>query len=90
MIRLPDPERSRALLFGTATYASDELSDLPAVAHDLQDLRGALTSPLGAFAAEHRDVLLDPPGLIPLFDALNRQAAEARDRHRPCLHRPRS
>ncbi|KUN97575.1 caspase, EACC1-associated type [Streptomyces caeruleatus] len=79
MIRLPDPERSRALLFGTATYASDELPDLPAVVDNLEDLRGALTSPLGSFAAEHCHVLLDPPGLIPLFDALDHQAAEARD-----------
>ncbi|MCZ4606618.1 caspase family protein [Streptomyces sp. Lzd4kr] len=79
MIRLPDRAHSRAFLFGTASYESDELPDLPAVANNLQDLREALTSPVGAFAAERCTVLLDPPGAIPLYDALNHLATEATD-----------
>lgn len=48
MIRLPDPERSRAFLFGAATYRYDDFPDLPAVADNLRDLRAALTPPLAA------------------------------------------
>ncbi|MEV1078272.1 caspase family protein [Streptomyces sp. NPDC050211] len=79
MIRLPDPEGSRAFLFGTATYEADDLADLPAVANNLDDLRAALTSPLGAFAAERCTVLLDPAGSIPVYDALRHHAAAATD-----------
>ncbi|MEW2398538.1 caspase family protein [Streptomyces sp. NPDC046862] len=79
MTRLPDPERSRAFLFGTASYEADELADLPAVGNNLTDLRAALTSPLGAFAEERCTVLLDPPGAIPVYDALRHHAAEATD-----------
>ncbi|WP_406257806.1 caspase domain-containing protein [Streptomyces nigra] len=79
MIRLPDRERSRAFLFGTASYESDEFPDLPAVANNLEDLHAVLTSPDGAFAAEHCTVLLDPPDAIPLYDALHHQATEATD-----------
>ncbi|MEU4685652.1 caspase, EACC1-associated type [Streptomyces xinghaiensis] len=79
MTRLPDPERSRALLFGTAAYEADELADLPAVGNNLADLRTALTSPLGAFTDERCTVMLDPPSAIPVYDALRHHAAETTD-----------
>ncbi|MDQ0780120.1 hypothetical protein QF026_008586 [Streptomyces aurantiacus] len=79
MTRLPDPEHSRAFLFGTAFYEADELADLPAVGNNLTDLCAALTSPLGAFAAERSTVLLDPPGAIPVYDSMRHHAAEATD-----------
>lgn len=79
MTRLPDPERSRAFLFGTAAYEADELADLPSVGNNLTDLRAALTSPLGAFTDERCTVMLDPPGAIPVYDALRHHAAEATD-----------
>ncbi len=79
MIRLPERERSRAFLFGTASYVSDELPDLPAVAHNLEDLHAALTSAPGAFDAGRCTTMLDPPGVIQLYDALKHQAGEATD-----------
>ncbi|MFF9242873.1 hypothetical protein ACF1AL_28960 [Streptomyces sp. NPDC014801] len=53
MTRLPDRARSRAFLFGVASYTHPETPDLPAVGNNLRDLRRLLTSPDGAFAPEH-------------------------------------
>jgi len=41
--RLPDRSRSAAILIGTARYADPDLPDIPAVSHNLQDLRSLLT-----------------------------------------------
>jgi serine/threonine protein kinase len=40
--RLPDPSRSTAVLVGTSRYADPELPDIPAVSHNLADLRALL------------------------------------------------
>lgn len=45
-VRLPDPERSYAIVIGTSTYSSEGLEDLPAVGNNLTGLKGALTHPL--------------------------------------------
>lgn len=79
MIRLPDPERSRAFLFGAATYRYDDFPDLPAVANNLRDLRAALTPPLGGFAAEHSTVLLDPQAPLAVYEQLSHHAHGATD-----------
>ncbi|MFJ8465505.1 caspase family protein [Streptomyces swartbergensis] len=79
MIRLPDPERSRAFLFGAATYRYGDLTDLPAVANNLRDLRAALTPPLGGFAPEHSTVLLDPDEPRAVYGRLAHHAAQAKD-----------
>jgi hypothetical protein len=79
MIRLPDPERSRAFLFGAASYQADNLPDLPAVGNNLEGLRAALTSGPGAFTPEHCAVLLDPPEPVPPFNALKSHADQATD-----------
>jgi len=44
-VRLPDPERSYAVLIGTASYRSPELTDLPAVTNNLDELAEVLTDP---------------------------------------------
>lgn len=41
----PDPATSRAVLIGTSTFHSDELPNLPAVAHNLDALDQVLTDP---------------------------------------------
>lgn len=46
-MRLPDPSRSRVVLFGTGVYASPELRDEPAVARNIHGLRRLLTSEHG-------------------------------------------
>ncbi|MFF8016332.1 caspase family protein [Streptomyces sp. NPDC007929] len=79
MTRLPDPERSRAFLFGAATYRYDYFPDLPAVANNLRDLRTALTPPLGGFAARHSTVLLDPQAPLKVYESLAHHAGQATD-----------
>ncbi|WP_439945606.1 caspase, EACC1-associated type [Streptomyces sp. BBFR109] len=46
-MRLPDPQRSRAVLLGVDTFADPGLPDLPAVARNVDDLAEVLTSPRG-------------------------------------------
>ena len=46
-MRLPDPRRSRAVLLGFDAFADPGLPDLPAVAHNIDDLAEVLTSPWG-------------------------------------------
>ncbi len=41
--RLPDRSRSRAIIIGTSRYADPDLPDIPAVSHNLRDLRSLLT-----------------------------------------------
>ncbi|RAG82340.1 hypothetical protein DN069_28325 [Streptacidiphilus pinicola] len=62
MFRLPDASRSRAVLIGAAQYAPDSgLESVPAVAHNVEDLRNVLVrGQPGAFAAEHVTVVTDP------------------------------
>ncbi|MFJ6940222.1 caspase family protein [Streptomyces sp. NPDC101132] len=79
MSRLPDPALSRAYLFGAATYAHEEVPDLPAVAHNVRDLGALLTGPSGGFAPEHCTTHLDPAGTVDVFHELRRHADEALD-----------
>jgi Caspase domain/Tetratricopeptide repeat len=59
-MRLPDGQRSRALLIGTSTYTDPELPALDAVTATVNDLYAALTIPdFGVFPPEHCAVLLD-------------------------------
>ncbi|WP_158697352.1 WD40 repeat domain-containing protein [Streptomyces hokutonensis] len=80
MTRLPDPALSRAVLIGTTTYTADGLTDLPAVANNLADLKHALTAPdLWGLPEAHCTVLqdADEPGRV--HWALHQAAQEARD-----------
>lgn len=79
-MRLPDPQRSYAVLIGTGTYCSDRLPDLPAVGRNLQDLSDVLTDPaLGGLPADRCLVVPDPSDPRTLFRTLRRYAAAAED-----------
>ncbi|MEU7583496.1 caspase family protein [Streptomyces sp. NPDC041068] len=79
-MRLPDPQRSYAVLIGTGTYRCDRLPDLPAIGNNLQDLGDVLTDPaLGGLPAERCLVVADPSDPRTLFRTLRRYAAAAED-----------
>ena len=57
-MRLPDRQRSYAVLIGSGKYADDKLPNLPAVRRTLADLAAALTDPIyGAVPKDHCTVL---------------------------------
>jgi hypothetical protein len=60
-MRLADPERSRAVLIGTARYEDPALEDIPAVAANVADLADVLTDPdLAGFRPDHVHRIVDP------------------------------
>lgn len=82
MTRLPDPERSYALLIGNSTYtsAARHLRDLPAVATGVDALRSVLTDPdSGGFAFDHCTVVHDPADVRTAYRALRTHAELAED-----------
>lgn len=57
-MRLPDRQRSYAVLIGSGRYADDKLPNLPAVGKTLSDLEAALTDPIyGVVPKDHCTVL---------------------------------
>ena len=44
-MRLPDPQHTRLVLIGTSHYEDENLPDLPAVTHSLDDMKAVLTDP---------------------------------------------
>ncbi|WP_285502130.1 LytR C-terminal domain-containing protein [Actinokineospora sp. NBRC 105648] len=76
-VRLPDPERSAAVLIGTTAYCHPDLVDLPAVAANLRDLRSALIHPVhGSYRPDRVTVLEDPDSARTIYRVLRRQTAE--------------
>jgi len=68
------------VLIGTGTYRSTEISDLPAVANNLDGLARVLTDPgLGGFSADRCTVLRDPADARAVYHALHRHATLAED-----------
>ncbi len=64
MLRLPDRDRSRVVLIGTARYHRPDLPDLPAVRHALPGLADAFADPrLGDIAPVNVRIVLDPDGV---------------------------
>lgn len=60
-MRRPEPDRSRAVLIGVASYGQPGLPHLPAVADSLAGFSAALADPrLCGIPARHQRVLLDP------------------------------
>ncbi|WP_431042857.1 caspase, EACC1-associated type [Streptomyces sp. P1-3] len=60
-MRLPDRDRSRAVLIGVGGYTSPALPDVPAVHNNVRDLRRELTRTRGgAFHPEHCVEIADP------------------------------
>lgn len=77
---MPDPQRSRAVLVGTATYADPALHDLPAVAHNIADLTAFLTDEQGTgLPAAHCVPVLDPHGAAQVGDVLAAASDAAED-----------
>ncbi|GAA1417041.1 hypothetical protein GCM10009601_10340 [Streptomyces thermospinosisporus] len=78
-MRLPDPQRSYAVLIGTGTYRSG-LRNLPAVRNNLRDLQAVLTDPaLGGLPPERCVVLSDPEDIRTVYRSLKHYAALAED-----------
>lgn len=78
--RLPNPDRSRAVLVGASRYADPDLPALPAVRNNLDDLREVLTSGRGTgLPATHCTVVHDPPDPASAAKALRHAAREADD-----------
>ena len=80
MLFLPDPERSRALLVGTARYEDPELPDLPAVANNVEDLFDLLTDgDAGILPPSHCLTLADPDSVPAIGETLHAVVEEASD-----------
>ncbi|MGH3923425.1 MAG: caspase family protein, partial [Pseudonocardiaceae bacterium] len=80
--RLPDPERSYAVLIGTSSYQSGKLAErpLPAVRNNLTDLAAVLTDhESGGFRHDHCTVLLDHADGDTVIRALFDNAKRATD-----------
>jgi hypothetical protein len=79
-VRLPDPQRSYAVLVGTSTYGSRELANLPAVRNNLDGLAQVLTDPaLGGLSVERCIVLPDPTDVRTIYRTLRKYATLAED-----------
>ena len=79
-VRLPDPQRSYAVLIGNAAYASGGLGGLPAVAGNLTGLATVLTDPaLGTLPADRCVVTADPASAQAARGTLCEYAARAED-----------
>ncbi|GAA4525321.1 caspase family protein [Amycolatopsis samaneae] len=78
--RLPDPERSRAVLIGTSSYTDPTLPPLPAVNGNVSDLYGLLTAEHGTgLPGAHCAVLRDPPDAGTVGESLAHAADQAED-----------
>ena len=74
-MRLPDPQRSRAVLIGTGRYADDKLPDLPVVVRTIRDLAAALADPVYGVVPENHCTVLEDQGDIRLIGRHLRSAA---------------
>ncbi|MFD9398173.1 caspase domain-containing protein [Streptomyces sp. NPDC060011] len=74
---LPDPEKSRAVLFGVGAYA--HLESLPGVPAGLRDLGAALAGPTGAFSSDHAQVMVDPGSATEILDVVQGASDTAED-----------
>ncbi|MFF3951538.1 caspase family protein [Streptomyces sp. NPDC001902] len=79
-MRLPDPDRSRALLLGTSTFADPELPNLAAVRNNIEDLATVLTSRWGTGLAPEACIRMpDEPDLAVIGSRLLAASAAAED-----------
>ena len=79
-MRLPDRQRSRAVLIGTGRYADGKLPDLPVVRRTIRDLTAVLTDPVyGVVAKNHCTVLEDQADIRLIGRALTSAASQAAD-----------
>ena len=74
-MRLPDRQRSRAVLIGTGRYADGKLPDLPVVRRTISDLAAALTDPVYGVVPENHCTVLEDQADIRLIGRHLRSAA---------------
>ena len=74
-MRLPNRQRSRAVLIGTGRYADGKLPDLPVVGRTIADLAAALTDPVYGVVPENHCTVLENQGDIRLIGRHLRSAA---------------
>lgn len=78
MVSVPDPQRSRAVLIGAASYRNME--PVPAVKENLRQLKRVLCDPdIWGLPAENCVVVSDPASTDDIFDPLHSAAAQAED-----------
>ena len=78
-VRLPDRQRSRAVLIGTGRYADEKLPDLAVVGKTIGDLVAALTDPVYGVVSENHCTVLEDEGDIRLIGRYLRSAASNAD-----------
>lgn len=80
MVRLPDPERSCAVLIGASTYQSDDLPNLPAVRNNLLGMVEVLTNPAtSGFSRANCTVVIDSGSPRTAYRTLRDHARRAED-----------
>jgi hypothetical protein len=78
--RLPQPNLSNALLIGTSHFASDKLSDLPAVSNNVQSLSDVPTQPdTGVVQPDRCQMLINPRAQNEVGTALDHAVNAAGD-----------
>ncbi|MBL1074054.1 caspase family protein [Nocardia sp. 2] len=76
-MRLPDPEASRAVLIGTASYAPDSgFESFPEIKRSLDDVATFLRTTTGL---RHVDVVADPPDAQTIAERISTACREATD-----------
>jgi hypothetical protein len=80
-VRLPDPQRSSAVLIGTGKYADARLPDLPVVSRTIGDLAAALTDPVYGVIPQAHCTVLEDQGDIRLIGRHLRLAANPTPRN---------
>lgn len=79
-MRLPDPDRSYAVLIGASRYHDTDLPDLPAVSNNVTALALALAdSDYGGFAPDHCAVVSNPDSVRAAYRQLRESANLATD-----------
>jgi hypothetical protein len=79
-MRLPEPDRSHAVLIGASRFDHADLSDLPAVRNNLQALAEIFTDPNGTGLREACcSVLVNPTDVAAVGDTLEGAAKAAED-----------
>src|SRR5262245_25400366 len=79
-LRMADSVRTTLFMVGASRFDDPDLSNLPAVANNVESLAGLLTSESGTrLPPDHCVVLGDEPDLAVVGDQLERFAEEAQD-----------
>ena len=74
-MRLPDPQRSCAVLIGTSKYEDENLLDLPVIGKTVRDMAAAITDPVHGVVSEGQCTILVDEGDIRLIGRQLRSAA---------------